>query len=136
MDAYTLPRPKTVVFNPYRAELQLKYLDHDLPYWLDDVMTGASRSQDSTRISPMLLLTLLSVYDAITTTEIKTFLNRKREALEGRTVTDESYFRDIRRACAYAISAIEYQLDHGRQWSDHTYVRGSLETMVSQFKAA
>lgn len=133
MEANTMPRPKAITDNPYRLELQEKYLDHDLPYWLDDVLTGASRSQGNTRISPLLLLTILTVYDSITTTEIKTFLNRKREAIEGRSVTNESYLAAIRRACDCAISAITHQLSIGKEWDNDCYVRGSLDTMVSQF---
>ncbi|ELI5583701.1 hypothetical protein MLN87_07450 [Escherichia coli] len=129
-----MPRPKTILVNPYKTELQNKYLDHDLPYWLDDVLTGASRSQGSSKISPMMLLTLLTVYDSITTDEIKTFLNRKREAIEGRSVTSESYLREIRKALTCAINAIEHQLANGKQWSDESYVRGSLDVMVGQFK--
>lgn len=134
MEANDMARPKAILYNPYRIELQEKYLDHDLPYWLDDVLTGASRSQGNTSISQMMLLTLLTIYDSITTTEIKTFLNRKREAIEGRTVENESYLASIRRACACAISAIEYQLSHGKKWNDDTYIRGSLDVMVNQFK--
>ncbi|EAQ0500018.1 hypothetical protein CTP45_24625 [Salmonella enterica] len=134
MEALLMPRPKAVTENPYKKQLINAYLDHDLPYWLDDVITGASRSQGSTKISPMMLLTLLTVYDSLSTLEIKTFLNRKREAIEGRTVTDESYFRDIRRACECAINAITYQLETGKKWNDEQYVRGSLDVMVGQFK--
>ncbi|WP_407903984.1 hypothetical protein [Escherichia coli] len=133
MEVLLMPRPKAVTENPYRKQLQEAYLDHDLPVWLDDVITGASRSQGSTKISPLMLLTLLTIYDSITTLEIKTFLNRKREAIEGRTLTDESYFRDIRRACECAINAISHQLANGKKWSDSAYIYGSLETMVSQF---
>lgn len=133
MEANTMPRPKAVTVNPYKQQLQDKYLDHDLPYWLDDVLTGASRSQGNTKISPLMLLTLLTVYDAITTTEIKTFLNRKREAIEGRSVTNESYLAAIRRACDCAISAITHQLANGKEWESDCYVRGSLDVMVSQF---
>lgn len=129
-----MPRPKAVTENPYKKQLIAAYLDHDLPYWLDDVITGASRSQGSTKISPMMLLTLLTVYDSLSTLEIKTFLNRKREAIEGRTVTDESYFRDIRRACECAIHAITHQLETGMKWNDEEYVRGSLDVMIGQFK--
>ncbi|MCK7142558.1 hypothetical protein L8P30_09875 [Enterobacter asburiae] len=134
MEVLLMPRPKSILVNPFKKELQDKYLDHDLPYWLDDVLTGASRSQGSSIISPHMLLTLLTVYDSITTDEIKTFLNRKREAIEGRSVTSESYLREIRKACACAISAINHQLENGKRWSDETYIRGSLDVMVGQFK--
>lgn len=134
MEVILMPRPKAVTKNPYKKQLINAYLDHDLPFWLDDVITGASRSQGSTKISPMMLLTLLTVYDSLSTLEIKTFLNRKREAIEGRTVTDESYFRDIRRACECAIKAIDHQLASGKKWNDEEYVRGSLDVMVGQFK--
>lgn len=133
MEANIMPRPKAVTVNPYKQQLQDKYLDHDLPYWLDDVLTGASRSQGETKISPLMLLTLLTVYDTISTDEIKTFLNRKREALEGRSVTSESYLREIRKACDCAISAITHQLEIGKEWESDCYVRGSLDVMVSQF---
>lgn len=134
MEALLMPRPKAVTENPYKKQMIEVYLDHDLPFWLDDVLTGASRSQGSTKISPSMLLTLLTVYDSITTLEIKTFLNRKREAIEGRSVNDESYFRDIRRACQCAIDAIAHQLANGKTWRDETYVRGSLDVMIGQFK--
>ncbi|EGN4266583.1 hypothetical protein IHZ75_004385 [Salmonella enterica] len=134
MDVILMPRPKAITVNPYKKQLIEAYLDHDLPYWLDDVITGASRSQGSTKISPMMLLTILTVYDSITTLEIKSFLNRKREAIEGRTLTDESYFRDIRRSCECAINAIAHQLENGKQWKDENYIRGSLDVMIGQFK--
>ncbi|EHQ2770443.1 hypothetical protein KRB99_000012 [Salmonella enterica] len=134
MEVLLMPRPKAVTENPYRKQLIEVYLDHDLPYWLDDVITGASRTQGNTKISPMMLLTLLTVYDSITTTEIKTFLNRKREALEGRSVENESYLASIRRACECAIKAIDHQLAKGKAWNDEQYIRGSLDVMMGQFK--
>lgn len=134
MEALDMARPKAVLVNTYKKHIQDSYLDHDLPYWLDDVLTGASRSQGNTKISPAMLLALLTVYDSITTTEIKTFLNRKREAIEGRTVENESYLAAIRRACACAVSAIDHQLAQGKSWKDETYVRGSLDVMIGQFK--
>ena len=134
MEVLLMPRPKAVLVNPYKIQLQEAYLDHDLPYWLDDVITGASRSQGSSKISPMMLLTLLTVYDSITTDEIKTFLNRKREAIEGRTVESESYLREIRKALTCAINAIEHQLAKGKTWRDDPYIRGSLDVMIGQFK--
>lgn len=129
-----MPRPKVIMENPYKQQLQDKYLEHDLPYWLDDVLTGASRSQGATKISPNMLLAILTVYDTITTDEIKTFLNRKREAIEGRSVTSESYLREIRKACDCAIKAITHQLHIGKEWDNNCYVRGSLDAMLSQFK--
>ncbi|KJP43605.1 hypothetical protein SR70_04890 [Klebsiella aerogenes] len=134
MEALDMARPKAVLVNPYKIHIQEAYLDHDLPYWLDDVIVGASRSQGSSKISPNMILTILTVYDSITTDEIKTFLNRKREAIEGRSITSDSYLREIRKACACALSAIEYQLEKGKRWSDENYVRGSLDVMIGQFK--
>ncbi|MFW3388572.1 UNVERIFIED_CONTAM: hypothetical protein RF648_21530, partial [Kocuria sp. CPCC 205274] len=52
---------------------------------------------------------------------------------EGRSITSQSYLREVRKACSCAVSAIDYQLATGRSWSDSEYIRGSLEVMLSQF---
>lgn len=126
-------RKKAVLNNPYKDELLEVYLNQEMPYWLDDVIVGASRSQGSTELSPNMLLALLTAYDSITTDEIGTFLNRKREALEGRTITSQSYLREVRKALTCAVDAIAYQLEQGKTWNDQEYIRGSIEAMMSQF---
>lgn len=74
------------------------------------------------------------IVSLVSTLEIKNFLNSKREAIEGRTDSNESYFTDIRRASEYAIHAISHQLETGMKWKDKGYVRSRLDVMFGKFK--
>lgn len=114
--------------NPYTSVLRgLQDLRH-MPVWLEDVITGATRTQGNTNISAKLLFSVLCNIPLITTGEIKTYLNRKRYALQGREVTSNSYCSSLRCAAVSAIKSIEYHLANGKLFDNRPYTLPYITT--------
>ncbi|EFW2121520.1 hypothetical protein DLW44_18580 [Shigella flexneri] len=84
----------------------------DLSGWLDDVLTGAGRLNESMAsntkpVSPYLILTQLLTHDTLTVSAVQESLSRKRVAL-GEPMVSTRYARYVYATVVSASKSVQY----------------------------
>lgn len=106
-------RKPRVVVNHWHSVLQnVSY--SELNPWVDDVLTGAGRlSTGNSRVSGEMIFALLKGVYYITTSQIKSFLNRKR-IVSGEFVDSDRYCQWLSTCMVSAIKSLDYHTERGK----------------------